>query len=63
MIRVLRLIEYTYPDSESAEADMSNWYMTAIGTKRISPNRVIRSTILTDLNYEGDVDGNDRLDH
>lgn len=56
MIRVLRLIEYTYDDAEMAEKDMSRWNLPAVGIRRHGPN-VVRSTILTDLNFEGMPEG------
>lgn len=51
-IRILRLMEYVYPDAETAEEDMSRWMIPATGIRRMSPNKLIRSTILTDLNFE-----------
>lgn len=54
MIRVLRLIEYTYPDAETAERDMSHWLSPAIGVRTYRKGTTFRSTILTDLNYEGE---------
>jgi hypothetical protein len=50
--RILRLLEYVYEDAKTAEADMARWQMPAIGTKRIG-FMSIKSTILTDLNFEG----------
>jgi hypothetical protein len=54
MIRVLRLIEYVYPDAETMEEDMACWYVGPIGSKRIGigKTKVIRSTVLTDLQFE-----------
>jgi hypothetical protein len=52
MVRVLRLIEYVYEDAETAEKDMANWNAPAIGSvPRVGPNKRIRSTILTDLDW------------
>lgn len=51
MIRVLRLLEYTYPDNEMAEQDMARWSMPPIGT-RVHGKNILGSTILTDLNFE-----------
>lgn len=50
-IRILRLLEYIYEDNESAEKDQALWQVPAIGTQRHG-NMVIKSTILTDLNFE-----------
>jgi hypothetical protein len=56
MIRVLRLIEYTYPDNETAEADMQRWGVPANGSKKWGKHddKVIRSTIIIDLDPEPD---------
>lgn len=54
MIRVLRLIEYVYPDAQTAEMDMSRWSIPAIGTINYRTNCPIRSTILTNLDYKGE---------
>jgi hypothetical protein len=51
MIRVLRLIEYTYEDNTRAEEDMARWQIPPIGSRRHG-NMTLRSTIITDLNYE-----------
>ena len=49
-VRVLRLMEYIYDDQETAAADQGRWNMPAIGWHRLG-NMLIRSTILTDLNF------------
>lgn len=56
MIRVLRLIEYVYDNSEIADKDMSNWKLPAIGEAPLGPNqgKRIRSTTLIDLNFNGE---------
>jgi hypothetical protein len=51
MIRVLRLMEYIYPDNETAQDDMGRWGMPAIGNKELGVGKSIRSTILTDLSF------------
>lgn len=51
MIRILRLLEYIYEDNERAEKDQGLWQVPAIGTQRRG-NMIIKSTILTDLNFE-----------
>lgn len=51
MIRVLRIIEYTYDNNQRAEEDMARWQVPAIGTRRHG-NMTIRSTIITDLNFD-----------
>lgn len=65
MIRILRLIEYTYPDNQMAERDMGNWNFPGFGTKNFGLGTVLRSTIITDLNYEPEVidESNDGHDH
>lgn len=54
MIRVLRLLEYTYPDNQSAEDDMGRWGVPANGSKKwgVHDAKVIRSAIITDLNFK-----------
>lgn len=51
MIRVLRIMEYTYADSKTAEEDMSKWAIGASATKSFGPNKLVRSTVIMDLNY------------
>lgn len=49
MIRVLRLMEYEYPDVETMDRDMSGWAVPPIGTKNFTHTvrgRTIRSAIL-----------------
>lgn len=61
MIRVLRLLEYVYESAEIAEQDMARWGVPAIGSAPISlsTGKQIRSTILTNLNWEPESeDGN-----
>lgn len=46
-VRVIRLLEYVYPDLEEAHEDMSRWYVQ--GTRRPIPaqsNRTITSTVI-----------------
>jgi len=52
-IRVLRLIEYVYDSQERADADQARWQIPAIGWRRAG-DMMIRSTILTDLNFGED---------
>ncbi len=56
-IRILRLLEYVYEDSERAEKDMELWQVPAIGTQRHG-NMIIKSTILADLNFESPTENN-----
>jgi hypothetical protein len=55
MIRILRLIEYTYVDNEDADEDMNNWQIPPIGGKSFGGQKIIRSTILTDLDFGKEV--------
>lgn len=32
-VRVLRLLEYTYPDQEAADRDMANWGVPPVGAR------------------------------
>lgn len=43
-IRVIRLLEYTYPDVDTAAQDMEHWAVQ--GAMRIGPDRAIRSSVL-----------------
>lgn len=43
-VRVLRLLEYTYPDAEAALEDMECWAVQ--NTYRPKPQTVIRSAVL-----------------
>lgn len=52
-IRVLRLIEYVYDSQERADADQARWQIPAISWRRAG-DMMIRSTILTDLNFGED---------
>lgn len=53
MIRVLRVIEYTYDDAEDAERDMGHWKLAANGTMMVSGRSiVIKSAIITDLDFQ-----------
>ncbi len=45
-VRVLRLIEYTYPTQEDADLDMSCWAIPASGSRRVN-GKVIRSAIIS----------------
>jgi hypothetical protein len=45
-IRVLRLLEYEYPDIETADADMGHWYMPANGSRVLAKLVTIRSAII-----------------
>jgi hypothetical protein len=51
VIRILRIIEYTYADNQRAEEDMQRWQVPPIGSRRHG-NMTIRSTIITDLNFK-----------
>lgn len=60
-VRVLRILEYVYADLESAEADMKNWGVPAVGTVRRGGGRyksyLISSTVaLPRTVTEGEVD-------
>lgn len=56
MIRVLRLIEYTYETPERAEEDMGKWQLPASGSSAFG-GLVVKSAIITDLNFKGENDG------
>lgn len=43
-VRVVRLLEYVYPDAKDALKDMQNWAVQ--GVYRPSAGRLIRSTVL-----------------
>jgi hypothetical protein len=59
MIRILRIIEYTYPDNETAEEDMGRWQIPAVGIYKPGKDKTIRSTIITDLNFGENEDATD----
>jgi hypothetical protein len=46
-VRVVRLMEYTYPDIEAADRDMRHWQIPANGA-RDQGNLTIRSSIILD---------------
>lgn len=49
MIRVIRLMEYTYPDIKDMDADMLNWYVPPNGSKKMAlRGRLIRSAVITE---------------
>lgn len=50
-VRVLRFIEYIYDTPELAENDMAKWQMPAIGTRYLGGGKVLKSAIITDLNF------------
>jgi hypothetical protein len=50
-------MEYLYEDTETAERDMAQWQIPAIGTKQFGGQKIIKSTILTNLNFEGESNG------
>jgi hypothetical protein len=53
MIRVLRIMEYTYDSPEDAEEDMGNWYIPANGTKSgLRKGLHIKSAVILNLNFE-----------
>lgn len=43
VIKVLRLIEYTYTDYETMRADMAQW---GVQKEKITPRIIIRSAVL-----------------
>lgn len=51
MIRVVRILEYEFPDNEAAQRSMNNWYVPQTGTKRFG-NSVVRSATFIDLSFE-----------
>jgi hypothetical protein len=61
MIRVLRILEYVYADNKRAEEDMARWQVPATGTQRHG-NMIIRSSIITDLDFKFDDIPDDRPD-
>lgn len=50
-VRVLRIIEYIYDTPEQAELDMAKWQMPAIGTRCLGGGKILKSAIITDLNF------------
>lgn len=52
-IRILRIMEYVYEDNARAEEDMARWQVPPIGTS-CHGNMTIKSTIITDLNFNPD---------
>ena len=46
MIRVLRLMEYTYSSVETMEQDMAHWAVPAFGEKRWNENETIKSATM-----------------
>ncbi len=56
-VRILRLIEYTYPDYETAFDDMSRWGVPATGVKSFGQaDREIRSAVLNPTVLDIDID-------
>jgi hypothetical protein len=53
-VRVVRLIEYVYPDHETAEKDMGHWGLAANGRKTCGPNHVITSAIMLPRTLQAD---------
>jgi len=52
MIRVIRILEYTYPDNITAEEDMAMWAVPANGTRKIgvkAKTKTIKSATLVNL--------------
>jgi hypothetical protein len=47
-VRVLRLIEYTYPDLEIADIDMRHWNLPPSGAKQYKIGCTVRSSIILD---------------
>lgn len=45
-IRVLRLMEYTYPDVEAMDQDMGRWYIQGKRSMGIGRTISIKSTVL-----------------
>jgi hypothetical protein len=52
-IRVLRLLEYVYDNQARADEDQARWQTPAAGSF-IASGMMIRSAIITDLNFGGD---------
>jgi len=46
VIKVLRLLEYTYPSVEAMEKDMQLWFVGANCARQVSANKVIKSATL-----------------
>ncbi len=42
-VRVIRVLEYEYPDHETAERDMANWKVPPTGSWSVRAGRTIRS--------------------
>lgn len=53
VVRVLRMIEYTYPDIETADEDIARWNIPANGTRAITGMYSIRSAIIMDPFHSG----------
>ena len=43
MIRVLRVLEYVYPDAKTAEQDMARWQIPANGSYAAGANKMLKS--------------------
>lgn len=58
MIRVTRLMEYTFKDMEEAEANMARWAVPPNGTHNFGQGTkkhlVVRSAIIIDTGFERD---------
>jgi len=54
-LRVTRIIEITYPNKESFEADRENWQLPANGSRRFG-DKTYRTAVL-DSKTVGDEDG------
>lgn len=53
MIRVLRIMEYYYPDMEAASADMQHWQVAATGVKKFgTKGPVVHSTVMLPAPYK-----------
>lgn len=51
MIRIVRVLEYTYTDYQQAEIDMMRWNIPPTGAKNFG-NKTISSAILTPTTVE-----------
>lgn len=61
MIRIIRVLEYTYMDYRQAEIDMMMWNTPPNGVKRFG-NKTVSSAIIPPTTFELDPPETSRLD-
>lgn len=52
VVRIIRVLEYTYASPEAAERDMQQWFIPGNGTKTVGlgdSKKTVRSAVVMDL--------------